>query len=173
MSLCFDTHGMSSQRDYDKVMARALKLLSVKSRTVAELRERLLERAVSEAVVDEVLARLQEWGYLNDEQFAADYSASRLQLKPLGRRRLARELEQKQVPELIIETALDQAYERADEESLIDQAIQKRLRSRGYPRHRQDAKSLFDYLVRLGFDYELVRRKVRDVSHASLDEDET
>jgi regulatory protein len=163
---------MNDQSDDDKVMARALKLLSVKSRTVAELRERLLERAVSESVVEQVIARLQEWGYLNDEQFATDYSASRLQLKPLGRRRLARELEQKQVPGPIIETVLDQVYQPSDEESLIDRAIQKRLRSRGYPRHRQEAKNLFDYLMRLGFDYELVRRKVYDVSHASLDADE-
>lgn len=161
---------MSQPSDCDKVMARALKLLSVKSRTVAELRHRLLERAASESVVEEVIARLQQWGYLNDEQFAADYSTSRLQLKPLGRRRLARELEQKQVPEPIIESVLDQVYQSLDEESLIDRAIQKRLRSRGAPRRHQDAKTLFDYLVRLGFDYELVRRKVREVSHALLDQ---
>jgi len=162
---------MNHQSDYDKVMARALKLLSVKSRTVAEMRERLLEKAVSESVVEQVIARLQELGYLNDEQFAADYSASRLQLKPLGRRRLARELAQKRVPESIIEPVLDRVYQPADEDSLIDRAIQKRLRTRGLPRNRQQAKNLFDYLVRLGFDYELVRRKVYDVSHAPLDEE--
>ncbi|MBI3951313.1 MAG: regulatory protein RecX [Acidobacteria bacterium] len=162
---------MSDQSDYDKVMARALKLLSVKARTVAELRERLLERAVSESVVEQVIARLQELRYLNDEQFAADYSASRLRVKPLGRRRLSRELAQKKVPEPVIENALDQVYELADEETFIDQAIEKRLRTRGRPRTRQEAKNLFDHLRRLGFDYELVRRKVYDVSHTPLDED--
>lgn len=163
---------MNHQSAYDRVMARAVKLLSVKSRTVAELRERLLEKAsTSETVVEQVIARLQELGYLNDEQFAADYSALRLQLKPVGRRRLARELAQKRVPEPIIQTVLDGVYQPSDEETLIDRAIQKRLRSRGLPQNRQEAKSLFDYLIRLGFDYELVRRKVYDVSHASLDED--
>jgi len=155
-------------------MARALKLLSVKARTVAELRQRLLERASApETVVDQVIARLQELGYLNDEQFAVDYSRSRLQLKPLGRRRLKQELVQKQVPEPIAEQTLDQVYQTTDEETLINQAIEKRLRLRGYPTTRQAAKNLFDYLMRLGFNYELVRQKVYELSHASsLDEEE-
>jgi regulatory protein len=162
---------MHNQAEYDKVMARALKLLSVKSRTVAELREKLLDRAVSETLVEHVITRLKERRYLNDEQFATDYSATRLQLKPIGRRRLARELAQKKVPKPVIETTLAEAYERADEGMLIDQAIEKRLRTRGRPQTRQEAKNLFDHLLRLGFDYELVRRKVYDLSHASLDED--
>jgi regulatory protein len=165
---------MNEPTAYDKVIARALKLLSVKARTVTELRQRLLERAsASEVIVEQVIARLQEMGYLNDERFAVDYSHSRLQLKPLGRRRLKQELVQKQVPEQIVEQALDQVYQTTNEEDLINQAIEKRLRLRGYPTTRQAAKSLFDYLMRLGFNYELVRKKVYELSHASsLDEEE-
>jgi regulatory protein len=119
------------------------------------------------------MARLQELGYLNDEQYAADYTRSRLRMKPLGRRRLKQELKHKQVPESIAEQTLDQAYEDTSEATLIDQAIEKRLRLRGRPTSRQETKSLFDYLLRLGFSYEVVREKVRAVSRApSLDEPE-
>lgn len=162
---------MAPQSDYDKLMARALKLLSLKPRTVADMRQRLREKASGkEAVVQRVIDRLRELNYLNDEQFAADYSRSRLQLKPLGRRRLARELTQKKVPQPIIEAILDQVYQTSDEDLLIDRAIRKRLRRRGHPRTPQQAKNLFDYLMRLGFDYEPVRRKVYDVSHRWEDE---
>ncbi len=152
-------------------MARALKLLSTKSRTVAELREQLREKVpASEAIIERVIARLQDWGYLNDARFAADYSASRLRLKPLGRRRLARELAERKVPEAIIATTLDRLYEVVTEETLIDRAIQKRLRTRGRPRTRQQAKKLFDHLIRLGFDHELVRRKIDELAQSSMDE---
>ncbi|RMG44949.1 MAG: hypothetical protein D6723_18835 [Acidobacteria bacterium] len=163
---------MVGQDEYDRTMSRALKLLSTKSRTVAELREQLREKTqASEAIIERVIARLQEWGYLDDARFAADYGASRLRLKPLGRRRLARELAERKVPEAIITTTLDRLYEDVSEETLIDRAIQKRLRTRGRPRTRQHAKKLFDHLIRLGFDHELVRRKIDELARSSADEE--
>src|SRR5262245_45782931 len=56
---------------YEKTFERALNLLSYKPRTLAEMRARLMEKDWAEAVVvDQVLARLEELGYLNDEEFA-------------------------------------------------------------------------------------------------------
>jgi regulatory protein len=162
------------QTPYEKTMARALKLLSAKPRSVAELRARLLEKSWAEAaVVERVLARLAELGYLNDEQFAADYAASRLAAKPLGRARLRRDLQRKQVPTPIAENALDDAYAEHDEEELIARALAKRLRLKGVPATREEAKRLFDHLLRLGFSYDLVLRKVREVSQQSEIEDES
>jgi regulatory protein len=153
------------QTPYEKTMARALKLISVKPRSVAELRERLLEKEWAKAaVVARVLARLEELGYLNDEQFAAHYAASRLTAKPLGRSRLRRDLQRKKVPAPIAEGALDEAYAERSEEELIARAIAKRVRLKGTPATREEAKKLFDHLLRLGFNYNLVARKVRELS---------
>ena len=57
------------------------------------------------------------------------------------------------------------------EEELIDRAIEKRMRLRGRPQTRAETKSLFDHLLRQGFSYELVMRKVRAASDAKLDEE--
>jgi regulatory protein len=151
------------QTPYEKTMGRALKLISVKPRSIAELRERLLEKEWAEAdVVARVLERLEELGYLNDEQFAAHYAASRLTTKPLGRTRLRRDLQRKKVPSQIAEQALDEVYAERNEEEVIDRAIAKRVRQRGAPATREEAKKLFDYLMRLGFSYDLALRKVRE-----------
>ena len=45
-------------------------------------------------------------------------------------------------------------YAETPEEQLIDQAIAKRLRIRGKPKNRAEAKSLFDHLLRQGFPFE-------------------
>ena len=163
---------MDERQAYEKVMARALRLLSAKARSKAELRERLLEKAPTlEYIVDRVIARIEELGYLNDEQLARDLASSRLQLKPIGRRRLKRELKRKQIPENIVEGALDEAYDQNDPEQLITRAIQKRTRTRGRPETREEAKKLFDYLIRLGFDYDLARRKVIEAARTPVDDE--
>jgi regulatory protein len=148
---------------YEKTFERALNLLSYKPRSLAEMRARLMEKDwAEEAVVDQVIARLEELGYLNDEEFAANFANSRLTAKPIGRSRMRRDLQRKKLPSETVENALDEAYEQQSEEELIDRAISKRVRLKGAPATREEAKRLFDYLVRRGFSYDLVIRKVRE-----------
>ena len=145
-------------------MERALKLLSYKPRSIAEMRGRLLEKDWTDSpTVDRVIARLEELGYLNDEQFAVSFTNSRLTEKPLGRVRLRRDLQRKKLPSQAVENALDEAYEAQSEEELIRRAIEKRLRLKGAPKTRDESKKLFDYLMRRGFNYDLVRRKIREI----------
>lgn len=152
---------------------RAAKLLSAKSRSEAELRELLLQRqGASEAHVEEVLARFKEYGYLNDERFAVGYASVRVRQRPIGRRRLKRDLTLKKVSKETADEALDMVFAETPESELIDRAIEKRVRLRGRPGNRAEAKSLFDHLLRQGFPFELVADKVRAAAPANFDDDE-
>lgn len=154
-------------------MQRAAKLLAAKPRSVAELRERLLEKEwTNEAVVDAVLKKLSEYGYLNDERFAFGYASYRVRQKPVGRQRLQRDLQMKKVSRETADEALELVYQETPEDELIDRAIEKRTRLRGRPTTRAEIKSLFDHLMRLGFAYDLISNKVRKLSSAEFDEDE-
>ncbi|MDQ3135415.1 MAG: recombination regulator RecX [Acidobacteriota bacterium] len=164
---------LDSEKARTRTLQRAVKLLAAKPRSVAELRERLLEKPWASAeAVEAALAKLQEYGYLNDEQFALGYAASRVRQKPIGRQRLARDLQMKKLPREAAEQALAQVYEEMPEEKLIEQAIAKRVRLRGRPTNRQESKSLFDHLLRRGFNYDLVINKVRALSATDFDENE-
>ena len=148
-----------------KTFERAVKLLAAKPRSVAELRERLLRgKSTNEEVVETVIARLREYGYLNDEQFALSYASYKVKQKPIGRRRLERDLKLKKVETNVANEALEMVYTETSEAELIDQAIAKRLRLRGRPKNRGEAKSLFDHLLRRGFPFELVSDKVRSLA---------
>lgn len=153
-----------------RTFQRAGKLLAAKARSVAELRERLLERCSDKAVVEIVIDRLREYGYLDDERYAVSYASSKVRQSPVGRRRLEQSLAMKKVDRAAANEALDQVYAETTEAELIDRAIEKRIRLRGRPRTRAEAKSLFDHLLRQGFPFELVGDKVRAVSQANLDE---
>ena len=156
-----------------QIFQRAAKLLSAKSRSIAELRELLLQRqGASKAHVEEVLARLTEYGYLNDERFAISYASAKVRQRPIGRQRLKRDLTLKKVSKETAEEALDKVFAETSESELIDRAIEKRVRLRGRPGNRAEAKSLFDHLLRQGFPFELVADKVRAAAQTNLDDDE-
>lgn len=157
----------------ERTMQHAVKLLAAKPHSEAELRERLIEKEWTNAeAVEAVLVKLREYGYLNDGRFAFGFASYRVRQKPVGRQRLARDLQMKKVPRETADEALDLVYAETPEEELIDRAIEKRTRLRGRPSTRQETKSLFDYLLRLGFSYDLIINKVRAASASNADEDD-
>ena len=163
---------VNPEKARERTFQRAVKLLAAKPRSVAELRERLLEKQWTNAeIVEAVLAKLGEYGYLNDERFAFGYASYKVRQKPVGRQRLQRDLQLKKVDRETADEALRLVFEETPEEELIDRAIEKRTRLRGSPRTRAEVKSLFDHLLRQGFSYEMVAQKVRAASGKSLDEE--
>lgn len=158
-------------RARERLFQRAAKLLSAKQRSVEELRERLLSgRGATPELVETVIDRLREYGYLDDERFAQSYASLRIQQRPVGRQRLQRDLRLKKIDKQTVDNALDQVFEQTSENDLIDRAIAKRIRLRGRPKTRAEAKKLFDHLLRQGFEFELVSEKVRAVSTNDSDE---
>jgi regulatory protein len=153
-----------------RAFQRAVKLLAAKPRSVEELRDRLAERCSSKPVIETVIARLREYGYLDDERYALGYAAAKVRQQPIGRRRLELSLAQKKVDRTVADEALDQVFAETPEADLLDRAIEKRVRVRGRPKTRAEAKSLFDHLLRQGFPFELVADKVRALAKTDLEE---
>jgi len=167
-----DDPGLTPEEKRKRTFNRAVKLIASKSRSVAELRERLLEgRNATTQDVEAVIARLKEYGYLDDERFAFSYASLRVKQRPIGRRRLERDLKFKKVEAAVAGEALELVYAETSEDELIDRAIEKRTRLRGRPKTRLEAKNLFDHLLRQGFPFELVSEKVRKVSQSQIDEE--
>lgn len=165
---------LSPEERRQHTFQRAIKLLTAKSRSIAELRGLLLQgRGATKGDVEEVISRLRDYGYLDDERFALGYASARVRQRPVGRRRLKQDLALKKVSPETAAEALDLIYAEGAESELIDRAIEKRTRVRGRPKNRDEAKRLFDHLLRQGFPFELVAEKVRAVSRAALEEMES
>jgi SOS response regulatory protein OraA/RecX len=164
---------LDPEKARERTFQRAVKLLAAKPRSIAELRERLLEKQwTNEEIVEAVLEKLKEYGYLNDERFAFGYASFQVRQKPVGRQRLQRALQLKKVDRETADEAIKLVFEETPEEELLDRAIAKRVRLRGRPETRAETKSLLDHLLRQGFSYELVMKKVREASAAQIDEED-
>lgn len=161
------------ERSRERTMNRAVKLLAAKPRSVAELRERLLEKLWTDAeIVDAVIEKLKEYKYLDDEQYARNVALSRLRQKPQGKRRLQQTMSQKKLDKATVEAAISEAFEKLPEVELIDQAIAKRLRIKGKPETRGELKKFYDHLMRQGFGYGLIRDKMNSVVSEDVMQDE-
>lgn len=156
---------LDAEKARERTIQRAVKLLAAKPRSIEELRERLLEKPwASGEAVEYALEKLKGYGYLNDESYALGFASARVRQKPVGRQRLARDLQLKKISRETADAALDLVYQETPEEELIKTAIEKRVRLRGRPATRQETKSLFDHLLRRGFSYDLIIRQVRALS---------
>lgn len=155
----------------ERTMNRAMRLLAAKPRSISEIRERLLEKAWTNAeIVNSVIEKLCDYKYLDDREFADSVALSKLRQKPQGKLRLRRTLYQKKLDKETIEQAVHSAFELMPESELIDAAINKRVRTHGVPQTREDKKKFYDHLLRQGFDLDLVRSKLELLTKETSDE---
>jgi len=137
----------------------AVGALARRMRSVAELK-RLLRNKVeantefSQTLVELIVVRLKNQGYLNDAKYAAAYSSFRRDNEKFGRMRVITDLKAKGVHGDVIERAVSTAYEEVNEEKLArDFLRRKRLRK---PADRKQAARIFRQLMRAGFQSKTV-----------------
>lgn len=127
--------------------------LGRRMRTVAEIkrlmRKRVEEGERGEAKIDAVVKRLKEQRYLNDTDFAQNFTRLRQENRSFGKRRVQQDLIQKGVHATIISKTLDAAYENVNEEELARQHLErKRIRK---PANEKEAARVVRLLIRAGF----------------------
>lgn len=138
------------------VRARALRLLDQRSRSRAELRERLLRNEEwAPEVVDRVLDDLAAAHLLDDAHFAHEWVRQRARRRGKSRKVLDMELKEKGVAPHLREEALEQVTD--DDESAVARALaEKKARTiRSVPSDRagrdRDLRRVVGVLARRGF----------------------
>src|SRR5271155_5708740 len=109
----------------------AVGALARRMRTVAELKRLLRMRVEADTeygqtLVDLIVRRLKDRGYLNDAQYAAYFSSLRRDNQKLGRRRVVTDLKIKGVHGDVIEKAVDAAFEGVSEEKQAREYLRKK-----------------------------------------------
>ena len=127
--------------------------LGRRMRTVAELtrlmRNRVEQGESGQAKIDAVVARLKEYGYLNDADYAANYAKLRQENAKLGKRRVQQDLTVKGVHSEVIAATLDAAYEGVNEEELARRHLERKGVKK--PANEKEAARVMRMLVRAGF----------------------
>src|SRR5271168_4748430 len=131
----------------------AVGALARRMRSVAELKRLLRPRVEADeygqTLVELVIRRLKDQGYLNDSQYAAYYSSLRRDNQKLGRMRVVTELKTRGVHGSVIEKAVETAYEGVSDEKQAREFLRKKRMVK--PKDQKQTARIFRQLARAGF----------------------
>jgi regulatory protein len=137
-----------------ELYAYAVGALGRRMRSVAELKRLMRPRVEAETeygqtLIELVIRKLKDQGYLNDAKYAAAYSSLRRDNEKFGRMRIMTDLKVKGVHGEVIEKALESFYDDVSEEKQAREYLQrKRLQK---PKDQKQAARIFRQLTRAGF----------------------
>jgi regulatory protein len=132
----------------------AVGALGRRARSVAELKRLLRPRVDADTeygrtLMELVIRRLKDRGYLNDAQYAAAYSSFRRDNEKFGRRRVITDLKAKGVHSEVIDKAVDAIYDEVSDETQAREYLKRKRLMK--PKDQKQAARVFRQLVRAGF----------------------
>ena len=133
----------------------ALVFLGYRPRSEKEVRDRLRRGGYEQGAIEHAIARLHEWRYLDDADFARRWVENRTTHRPRGRRLLQQELRHKGIDSEIARDAIDDAE--LDETAAAEALARRRLPSYAADEPAAIRRRLGAYLARRGYGYDVIR----------------
>ncbi len=150
-----------SDEDLHSLVESAIRFISIRPRSISEIRTYLAKKARRMGVADDAIpqsayVKLVDLGYADDRKFADWWVSARHGNKPKGIKSIEMELRAKGVDEEVAVSALDSADSTETEIDRAKRAVEKKLHIwKNLPRMNQK-KKLHDYLMRRGFTSEII-----------------
>jgi len=119
-----------------------------------EVRDKLISLGVKTNDCDEIIAKLIEENYLNEERFAIQYAGGKFRLKQWGKNKIRHSLKGKLLSEYCIKKALKSIDDELYDETIRQLAAKKYSSLKGEQYIRK--KKTIDYLLQKGYEAELV-----------------
>ena len=161
----------SIERFYDEIsyeasLEKGIFLISLKDRTKKEVRLKLEEKFWNKNAVLKAIEKLEEFGYLNDLNYAISYIES----KTYGKNRISYNLFQKGIDRSTVEKAylaLDEEKEENIDDVKLEKLIDKNSRkiniSNSWDEKKlKEEQKLIQYLARQGFSLDKIFKKLKE-----------
>lgn len=146
---------LKGESEFGKKYTRALELVFRRPRSQKELFDYARRKGWDDDLRDRVIEKLQRSGYQDDTKFAQFWLRARMSGKPISKRKINAQLQQKGIDREIIDQVL-QDYS-ADEEQAALQDLVAKKRSK-----YTDQQKLMTYLARQGFSFDSIRSVLDD-----------
>lgn len=145
------------EEEASKSFDAALNYLSFRPRSKKEMENYLYKKGFSEAAVESTLNKLENYGYIDDFEFASSWTKSRLNNRPMSKRMIAYELYQKGIDRSVIDAVLERVDEE-DEEKAAFLLAEKYFKRYQRFEEKQKLYKVGQALARRGFDWGLIQR---------------
>jgi regulatory protein len=134
----------------------AIGALARRMRSVAEMKRLLRNRVEAETeigktLVELIVVRLKDQGYLNDAKYAVAFSSYRRDNEKFGRMRVVTDLKAKGVHGDVIEKAVSSVYDDVKEENLARDFLRRKRLQKPKNKDQKQTARIFRQLMRAGF----------------------
>jgi len=150
---------------------RAVKYISSVKRTVSEVESHLSSKLENKALVSEVIAKLKEMKFLDDEDYAYSYVRTQRNTTSKGPEVIKRELREKGIAEPLILAAMEELSYEDQIEAAVRLAV-KFLDSKKKESSRIILQKLEQMLVRKGYTSDIIRDVKNAPEVQAFDNDE-
>ena len=151
------------EKELSKAKSYVYGILARRMYTTKEIRDKLADRGYVDEIIQDVIAVLERYGYLNDRTFAEEWIRSRMQGKPKGKFALRYELLRKGIEKSIIEDALNQAFDESKEVDIALELARRKIRSYRGDDPTVARRKLQGFLLRRGFNFETVNDVIQQI----------
>ena len=141
-----------------KLKNYALKLLSYRMRSRAELKQRLLQKDFPDVDVEQLLSDFEKKNYLNDAEFAFAFSRDKVKIKGIGPLALKSELFPFKLNAEMVENTVAKIYSEYSIDSLLESHLKKRKIKKNTHLLGNEKNRLLQFLYRKGFSWEDISR---------------
>ena len=144
----------------EEAFSKLLKYCSYQERCHEEVRSKLLSLKIYGNDLENVISKLIENDFLNEERFANAYAGSKFRQLGWGRTKILHQLKARKISDYCINEAMKEIH---PEEYLriLKQNIEKKILQLGKDANRLD--KIARYLAGKGFEPELVWRELKEI----------
>ena len=151
----------------EEAKAKAIKLLSFRSYTAKDMQKKLLDYTKDPETTDKTMIFLEEYGLVNDKDYARRYASDCLKLKKLGKRSIRMKLLEKGISATLADEILEEFVDKETEEENLEYLLTKKIKGNFDFKNLQKAKRYAAYRG-YGFDeIDSVIRKLQPESEAN------
>lgn len=145
------TRSLTPEQAYQKIKHYC----AYQERSHFETKEKLYSFKLYKKDVEELISRLIEENFLNEERFAKAFARGRFNLKKWGRKKIEYELKQKRVSEYNIRKAL-QEIDTAKYNSVLQKLTEQKWKALKAEQHITRQAKTVNFLLQKGFERNLV-----------------
>ncbi len=151
-----------SRSNVSEALASAIRILSRSDKTEAELSRRLAQFGFTADAIEQVLERCRDYGYLNDERYAAARARSLMRNGKSVGHKAAQDLRRRGISDELVETAMAEARTEYPEEELIKELLERRFADFDYASaDEKTRRRVIGFFQRRGFSLASIFRLIR------------
>lgn len=133
-----------------------------RDRSQKEVEDKLIEMRMIPAAREEIIIKLMQENFLNEERFARSFVRGKFRIKHWGRYKIKQELKLREISSPIIKLAMTEINDSEYRNTLYTLA-EKKLAILSEPDQFKLRKKLSDHLLRKGYEAPLVYEAVEDI----------